>query len=205
LVTDWLQGFDIFKRTDSSYTWLRKRSIPGDQSASRAPITDESICPRRSNIPRQSTPTSPWHRLRRCPSAAAVQRALNSGGHDVAALSYTLSYSTLDDRTLPREGVSAYLTQEYAGFGADSEYMKTTAKANYFHMLSESADLIGQVSVGAGHITGVGSGNLRIFDHLFVRAEDDSRLRDPRYRSAGFPGRDQCWCGRRHNLFQRHA
>jgi outer membrane protein insertion porin family len=65
-------------------------------------------------------------------------------------LSYTLSYSTLDDNILPREGISAKFTQEYAGLGFDSEYLKTTAKANYFHMLSESADVIGQVSVGAG-------------------------------------------------------
>jgi hypothetical protein len=53
----------------------------------------------------------------------------------------------------------------------DSEYLKTTAKASYFHMLSESADMIGQVSVGAGTSRPVGGGNLSVFDHLFVGQE----------------------------------
>ena len=82
-----------------------------------------------------------------------------------------MSYSTLDDRLLPREGISARITQEYAGLGFDSDYVKTTAKASYFRMLSESADVIGQVSAGAGNVTSTGGSNLRVFDHLFLGQE----------------------------------
>ena len=37
-------------------------------------------------------------------------------------------------------------------------------------MLSEQADMIGQLSVGAGNIVSTGD-NLRVFDHLFIGQE----------------------------------
>ena len=85
-------------------------------------------------------------------------------------MSYTLTYNTLDDQVLPREGLAARITQEYAGLGFDSEYIKTTAKASYFHMLSEQADVIGNLTVGAGNIVSTGD-DLRVFDHLFIGQE----------------------------------
>ncbi|WP_394689665.1 outer membrane protein assembly factor BamA [Hoeflea sp.] len=160
-------GFDVFKNTDSSYDGFDIDN-QGINLRLGAPITEDIYLSTAFKYTQTKYSDVTLTSITSMPERNAVQRTINNGGHDVASLSYTLSYSTLDDRTLPREGISAYLTQEYAGFGGDSEYIKTTAKANYFHMLSESADLIGQVSVGAGHITGVGGGNLRVFDHLFV-------------------------------------
>lgn len=160
-------GFDIFKNTDSSYDGFDIDN-QGINLRLGAPITEDIYLSTAFKYTQTKYSDVTLTSINSLPERNAVQRTINNGGHDVASLSYTLSYSTLDDRTLPREGISAYLTQEYAGFGGDSEYIKTTAKANYFHMLSESADMIGQVSVGAGHVTGVGGGNLRVFDHLFV-------------------------------------
>ncbi|EDQ32226.1 outer membrane protein assembly complex, YaeT protein [Hoeflea phototrophica DFL-43] len=160
-------GFDLFKNTDSSYDGFDIDN-QGINLRIGAPITENIYLSTAFRYTQTEYSDVTLTSITSMPERNAVQRAINNGGHDVASLSYTLSYSTLDNRTLPREGVSAYLTQEYAGFGGDSEYIKTTAKANYFHMLSESADMIGQVSVGAGHVTGVGDDNLRVFDHLFV-------------------------------------
>jgi outer membrane protein insertion porin family len=158
-------GFDLFKRTDSSYTGF-KEDTQGINLRLAAPITDELSVS--TAFKYTQTKYTGVTTVASFPELAAINRTIANGGHDVASLSYTLAYSTLDDRTLPREGISAYITQEYAGFGTDSEYLKTTAKANYFHMLSESGDVIGQVSAGAGHVTSIGGGNLRVFDHLFV-------------------------------------
>lgn len=160
-------GFDLFKNTDSSYDGFDIDN-QGINLRIGAPITEEIYLTTAFKYTQTDYSDVTLSSITSLPERNAVQRNLSNGGHDVASLSYTLSYSTLDDRTLPREGVSAYLTQEYAGFGSDAEYIKTTAKANYFHMLSESADMIGQVSVGAGHITGLGDDNLQVFDHLFV-------------------------------------
>jgi outer membrane protein insertion porin family len=160
-------GFDIFRRTDSSYTGFDQEN-QGINLRVGAPITENLYASAAFKYEQTKYTGVTAASILSNPELNAVNRAIANGGQDVASLSYTLSYSTLDDRSLPREGISAYVTQEYAGFGTDADYVKTTAKANYFQMLSESADMIGQVSVGAGHITSVGGGNLSVFDHLTV-------------------------------------
>lgn len=93
-------------------------------------------------------------------------RDLVAGGDWVqSAFSQTLVYNTLDDRNMPREGWYASLTHEIAGLGGDSEYYKISGRARYFHTLSDELDLIGQVSVGGGHVVGFGD-NLNVFDQF---------------------------------------
>ncbi|MGJ8572745.1 MAG: outer membrane protein assembly factor BamA [Hoeflea sp.] len=180
-------GFDLFKKTDSSYSGF-EQSNEGINLRLGAPITEELYLTTAFKFTQteyalnSGTVTSN-------PELAAINRAIANGSQDVGALSYTLSYNTLDDNVLPREGISARFTQEYAGLGFDANYLKTTAKASYFHMLSESADMIGQVTVGGGHVLAT-SGNLSVFDHLFIGEETirgfDTRGLGPRvFNAAG--------------------
>ncbi|OCW56578.1 outer membrane protein assembly factor BamA [Hoeflea olei] len=164
-------GFDVFKKTDRSYTGFEE-DTQGINLRIGAPITENLYLSTAFKYSETSyndyvlnSATIPS-----APELAAVSRTVANGGHQIGALSYTLSYNTLDDQKLPREGISARITQEYAGLGFDSEYLKTTAKASYFHMLSEQADMIGQVTVGAGNVVATGD-DLRVFDHLFVGQE----------------------------------
>jgi len=161
-------GFDVFKKTDKSYNGF-EQSSEGINLRLGAPITEELYLTTafKYTQTQYTVGTTP---VASNPEAAAINRAIANGGQDVGAVSYTLSYNTLDDTTLPREGIAASFTQEYAGLGFDANYLKTTAKASYFHMLSESADMIGQVSAGAGHVMAT-SGNLSVFDHLYVGQE----------------------------------
>jgi len=160
-------GFDVFKKTDSSYTGF-ETADQGINLRLGAPITNELYLT--TAFKYNQTEYTGISTVASNPERLAINRAVANGGHDIGALSYTLSYNTLDDNTLPREGISARFTQEYAGLGFDSNYLKTTAKASYFHMLSESADVIGQFSAGAGHVMAT-SGNLRVFDHIFLGQE----------------------------------
>jgi outer membrane protein insertion porin family len=160
-------GFDVFKKTDSSYTGFQE-AVQGINLRLGAPITENLYLTTAFKF--TQTKYSGVTTVTSAPELAAINRAIASGSHDIGALSYTLSYNTLDDTVLPREGFSAKFTQEYAGLGFDSDYFKTTAKASYFHMLSESADMIGQVTVGGGNVISSGS-NLRVFDHLFLGEE----------------------------------
>lgn len=160
-------GFDVFKTTDSSYNGF-KESVQGINLRIGAPITEDLYLTTAFKL--SQTEYSGISTVISNPELAAVNRTIAKGEHNIGALSYTLAYSTIDDRLLPREGISARITQEYAGFGLDSDYFKTTAKASYFRMLSESADVIGQVSAGAGNVVSTG-GNLRVFDHLFLGQE----------------------------------
>ena len=159
-------GFDLFKTTDSSYTGFEE-DVQGINLRLGAPITENLYLSTAFKYTETRFSDVSTTSITSAPELAVV----NAGGYDTGALSYTLSYNTLDDNVLPREGISAKFMQEYAGLGFDSEYIKTTAKASYFHMLSESGDWIGQLSVGAGNVTSTGGNNLNIFDHLFVGQE----------------------------------
>ncbi|AKI00831.1 outer membrane protein assembly complex, YaeT protein [Hoeflea sp. IMCC20628] len=160
-------GFDVFKKIDSSYSGFEEET-QGINLRIGAPITENLYF--QTGFKFTQTSYSGISTIASNPEASVITRNIANGGYDVAALSYTLAYSTLDDRTLPREGISARLTQEYAGLGGDADYLKTTAKASYFHMLSESADLIGQVTAGAGHVVSTGN-SLNVFDHMFIGQE----------------------------------
>jgi outer membrane protein insertion porin family len=84
-----------------------------------------------------------------------------------SSVSQTLTYNTLDSTTLAREGIYASVTHEYAGLGGDSEFYKIYGRARYFHLLSDEADIIGSVAVGAGHVVGTGD-NLYVFDQFTI-------------------------------------
>jgi len=159
-------GFDVFRKTDSSYTGFDE-SVQGINLRLGAPITENLYLSTAFKYSETEFTDVSTTSITSAPELAVI----NSGGYNTGALSYTLSYNTLDDNVLPREGISARFTQEYAGLGFDSNYLKSTAKASYFHMLSESADVIGQLSVGGGHIMSTGSDNLRVFEHLFLGEE----------------------------------
>ncbi|TCL74017.1 Beta-barrel assembly machine subunit BamA [Rhizobium sp. BK251] len=94
------------------------------------------------------------------------QNLVDNGPWVKSSVSQTLTYNTLDDMTLPREGIYATATQELAGLGGDSHYYKLSGKARYYKLLSDDADIIGSVSGSAGHVFGFGS--LNVFDQFMV-------------------------------------
>ncbi|MEP3438698.1 MAG: outer membrane protein assembly factor BamA [Hoeflea sp.] len=165
-------GFDLFKTTDTGYDGFEE-DIQGINLRIGAPITENLYLTTAFKFTETTYNDYGTLTLAQIPSApelAAVSRTVANGSHQIGALSYTLTYNTLDDQVLPREGLAARITQEYAGLGFDSEYIKTIAKASYFHMLSEQADVIGNLTVGAGNIVSTGD-DLRVFDHLFIGQE----------------------------------
>ncbi len=90
---------------------------------------------------------------------------IDKGEFVQSSVSQTLTYNTLDSNTLPREGIYATFTHEYAGLGGDSEFYKISGRARYFHTLSTEADLIGSIAVGGGHVFSTGD-QLRVFDQF---------------------------------------
>ncbi len=103
--------------------------------------------------------------------SATYQDLVNNGPWIRSSVSNTLTYNTLDDMTLPREGVYATLTQEIAGLGGDSQYYKIYGKARYYHLLADDADIIGSLSAGAGHVVGFGN-ELNVFDQFSLGNSD---------------------------------
>ncbi|MBP2559157.1 outer membrane protein insertion porin family [Neorhizobium galegae] len=92
---------------------------------------------------------------------------IDQGKFVQSSVSQTLTYNTLDSQTLPREGIYATITHEYAGLGGDSDFYKISGRARYFQLLSTEADLIGSIAVGAGHVVSTGD-NLHVFDQFTI-------------------------------------
>ena len=101
--------------------------------------------------------------------SVAYQDAIDASPWVKSSISPTLTFNTLDDRELPREGIYAQVGAEYAGLGGDADFVKFTGEASYFHLISESADIIGSLSAGAGHM--IGGDNTRVFDQFMQGGE----------------------------------
>jgi outer membrane protein insertion porin family len=101
-----------------------------------------------------------------CNVSAAIVSGVATSPWTKSSVSASLIYNTIDDIRNPRAGIYATLTTEYAGLGGDANFLKVSARGNYYHTLSEELDLVGLLTVGGGHIEPVGSTGLRVFDHF---------------------------------------
>jgi outer membrane protein insertion porin family len=81
-----------------------------------------------------------------------------------------LTYSTIDNRLEPREGLYLKLAQDFAGIGGDARYVRTTGEARYYQPLLPDSDIIGMLKVHGGNIAGLGA-PVAISDNFFKGGE----------------------------------
>lgn len=183
-------GFDLFRTEDAradNYEFEQQ----GGTLRIAAPITDDLTLGLRYNyVESEYRPNEDNGFLLRDLSIA-YQEAVGFSPWRRSSIGPTLTYNTLDDRNLPREGIYAQIGAEYAGLGGDAEFVKFTGEVNYFHLLSDSADIVGSLSAGAGHMIATGD-DTRVFDQFFIGGETirgfDTRGIGPR---AGIPQYDE--------------
>lgn len=96
----------------------------------------------------------------------AIIDAAAEGAVVTSSVGYTLTYNTVDSKILPRDGVFARISQDFAGVGGDVSYVKTMLDARIYRQLHTDWDLIGSVSFKAGNITGIGE-DVRYSDAFF--------------------------------------
>jgi len=104
--------------------------------------------------------------LNNCSVSQAIRDGVAESPWIKSSVSGTIVYNTIDNMKSPHSGIYANVVGEVAGLGGDAEYLKLTARASHYRTLSEEMDIVGIASIGGGHITGFGSGSLRIFDHF---------------------------------------
>lgn len=81
-----------------------------------------------------------------------------------SSISGSLTFNTIDDPKNPHEGIFARTTLEYAGVGGDANFVAITGRATAYKTISDELDVVGLITVGGGHIEGVGDAGLRAFD-----------------------------------------
>ena len=79
------------------------------------------------------------------------------GSRLTSAVGWGLTYSTIDSRLDPHEGVYFRFAQDFAGVGGDARFIRTTAmRASTQPLIEDNSDLVGMVKVTGGNITGLG-------------------------------------------------
>lgn len=158
-------GFDIFKNEDTSEDFysLNKQ---GFSLRVTAPITEELSTTLKYNYTKLDYGSSDTSKL-----STPYEHVVTNGPWVRSSISHSLTYDTIDDRTLPRDGIFAQVTQEFAGLGGDSDYYKISGKVRYFHTLLEDADVIGSIAVSGGHMWGTGN-DTKVYDQFTLSASE---------------------------------
>ena len=87
------------------------------------------------------------------------------GSYLTSMVGYSLSYNTLDNGKNPTDGIYATLSQDVAGAGGNSKFVRTTGDARYYHSLFLDG-VVGIVHLQGGDIFGYGGQPLHIVDNF---------------------------------------
>jgi outer membrane protein insertion porin family len=79
---------------------------------------------------------------------------------------YSLNYVTLDDYRNPHNGWMATLSQDAAGLGGYSRYLRTTGDVRYFHEIPYIDDVVGIARAQGGELLPFGGYKPRIQDNF---------------------------------------
>ncbi|MGE0627458.1 MAG: outer membrane protein assembly factor BamA, partial [Hyphomicrobiaceae bacterium] len=92
----------------------------------------------------------------------------SSGSYDTSSVGYTVAYDTRDNVRNPMQGLYIATTQDLAGLGGDSHYLRTVVEARGYMPVGEKAVLATR-AIG-GTITGIGE-SVRLLDNFYRGGE----------------------------------
>ena len=149
------------------------------------------------------TPTPFVNCLTNGEAPVEIKQAAAQGAVVTSLVGFSLSYNTLDDRKDPTSGWVATYKQDFAGVGGQSDFIRETFDARWYHPITD--DFIGLIHLQAGQINGFGSQAARHHQQLHDGAVAGSRLcagrhRASRHRRARTTSRPR---DRRHDLLRR--
>jgi len=108
--------------------------------------------------------------IKSVPTTASAFIQLQAGTNVTSAVGQTFTYDERDNKFTPTKGYFASITQEAAGLGGDSKYLKHEVKGAYYYPVAPKWT----ASIGGtgGYIFGLGSQKVRINDRFFVGGDD---------------------------------
>jgi outer membrane protein insertion porin family len=98
----------------------------------------------------------------------------SEGSRLTSLIGYTASFNNLDNYKAPRLGGTVTFTQDVAGLGGDSRFIRSTGEARYYHELNFFPgstftflnDIVGIGRIQAGNLTPVAGYQTRVFDNF---------------------------------------
>lgn len=161
-------GFDIYRQT--RYYTNYDSELTGGTIRFGLPITEAFTTQVAYNLSRENyaldddcDPITVSNPDGNCYISQAILNGIDTSPWVKSSVSATLLYNTIDDLKNPHDGIYATTTAEFAGLGGDAQFVKFTARGNYYKTLSEELDIVGLLALGGGYVASTGN-ELRVFD-----------------------------------------
>lgn len=169
LGSDVAAGFDIFYRDQdlSLQSSYKSRRIGGGVRFT-TPLNDEWTAGLGYSFSRNTVYDVGSEASAAIKEAVPGFPATNSSTYYTSAIGTTITYDTRDKRKLPASGAYIASTQDFAGAGGDTRFVRTGLDARYYHTLG-GVTLIGRASAGA--IGGWGGDDVRLLDLFYKGGE----------------------------------
>jgi outer membrane protein insertion porin family len=97
-------------------------------------------------------------------ASLAIKEA--EGTRITSLFGYTVGYNNLDNLRNPRNGLSATMTQDVAGAGGDTRYVRTTGDIRYYYELPWISDVVGIGRIQGGNLTPIFGYRPLVFDNF---------------------------------------
>ena len=95
-----------------------------------------------------------------------IKQAAAQGAIVTSLVGFALSYNTLDNRKDPTSGWYATYKQDFAGVGGQSDFIRETFDARWYHAITE--DFTGILHLQGGQINGFGSQPLDLINNFMM-------------------------------------
>src|SRR5271166_3034281 len=112
------------------------------------------------------TPTPSVNCLTNGEAPVEIKQAAAQGTQVTSLGGFSLIYNTLDNRKDPTNGWFANYKQDVAGLGGQSEFVRETLDARWYHAITE--DFTGILHLQGGQINGYGSKRLDIINNFML-------------------------------------
>ena len=113
-----------------------------------------------------TTPTIYANCLTNGEAPVEIKQAAAQGAQVTSLIGFTILYNNLDNPKDPTSGWYANYKQDFAGVGGQTQFIRETFDARWYHPITE--DFIGQIHLQAGQINGYGSKSLEIINNFVL-------------------------------------
>lgn len=90
----------------------------------------------------------------------------SQGTRITSLIGYSLAYNSLDNFKNPHNGFHGILSQDIAGLGGDTRFVRTTGDIRYFHEIPYLDDVVGIARLQGGNMFSLGGYQFRVMDNF---------------------------------------
>ena len=102
-------------------------------------------------------------------ASAAIKQAAADGTYYTSSVGYSVAYDTRDKKKLPTSGSYLSTSQDLAGVGGDTRYLRSTIDGRYYYPVSDNVTLAARFT--GGTIGGWGGQDVRLLDLFHLGGE----------------------------------